>query len=96
MNIYIGNLPLEITGDDLSNTFSIFGEVVSVKIIKDEYNGKSKGFGFVEMPIRHEAETAIKTLHNTELKGKMIFVNQAKSNRPDHGKKRRKTRRRNF
>ena len=96
MNIYVGNLPFEVTGDDLRNTFSAYGEVVAAKIIIDGYSGKSKGFGFVEMPLRKEAEAAIKTLHNSELKGKRIFVNQAKPNPSGHGKKRRKIRRRMF
>ena len=78
MNIYIGNLSHEITEEDLQNSFSEFGEVVSVKIIKDRYSGRSKGFGFVEMPDRTEANAAIADLNNKELKGKSINVNTAK------------------
>ena len=81
MNIYVGRLPYEVTEEDLQEAFAAFGEVVSAKVIKDEYNGKSKGFGFVEMPDRIEANKAIKGLNNTELKGKAIMVNQANPQR---------------
>ncbi|MBN2419252.1 MAG: RNA-binding protein [Deltaproteobacteria bacterium] len=81
MNIYIGRLSFEVTEDDLREAFGSFGEVVSAKVIKDEYNGKSKGFGFVEMPARIEAEKAIRELNNSELKGKSIMVNQANPQR---------------
>ena len=78
MNIYVGNLSHEISEEDLQNAFSEFGKVVSVKIIKDQYSGRSKGFGFVEMPDRIEANTAIADLNNKELKGRHINVNIAK------------------
>lgn len=81
MNIYAGNLAFEVTEDDLNNAFSVFGEVVSAKVIKDQYSGQSKGFGFVEMPSRTEAEAAIKNLNGTELKGRTIKVNQANPRR---------------
>ena len=81
MNIYVGRLAFEVTEEDLQEAFRAFGEVVSVKVIKDEYNGKSKGFGFVEMPARIEANKAIKELNNTELKGRTIMVNQANPQR---------------
>ena len=81
MNIYVGRLPYEVTEEDLQEAFKAFGEVVSVKVIKDEYNGKSKGFGFVEMPDRYEANKAIKELDNSELKGRSIMVNQANPQR---------------
>ena len=68
MNIYVGNLSHEINEEDLRNAFSVFGEVVSTKIIKDRYDGRSKGFGFVEMPDRLEANKAIErpTLRRAE------------------------------
>ena len=78
MNIYIGNLSYEITDDEVRDIFSPHGEVSSVSIIKDKYSGQSKGFGFVEMPNQAEAEEAIKTLNESELKGRNIKVNQAK------------------
>ncbi len=78
MNIYVGNLPYNISEDDLKATFSEFGEVETVNIIKDKFSGQSKGFGFVEMPSNSEADKAIKALNDTDLKGRNIKVNQAK------------------
>jgi len=78
MNIYVGNLSYEITDDEVRDIFSPHGEVSSVSIIKDKYSGQSKGFGFVEMPNQAEAEEAIKTLNESDLKGRNIKVNQAK------------------
>ncbi len=59
MNIYAGNLPWGLTEEELRETFEAFGEVETVKIIKDKFTGRSRGFGFVEMPNREEAEAAI-------------------------------------
>ncbi len=81
MNIYVGNLSYEVTEEDLKDAFSGFGEVVSVKVITDQYSGKSKGFGFVEMPDKAEAEAAIKSLDNSELKGRKIKANEANPRR---------------
>lgn len=77
MNMYVGNLSFSVTEDDLKAVFSEFGEVVSVNIIKDKYSGKSKGFGFVEMPDNSEADKAIKSLNGSNLQGRDIKVNQA-------------------
>ncbi|MBN2062213.1 MAG: RNA-binding protein [Deltaproteobacteria bacterium] len=78
MNIYVGNLSFDVTEEDLQKIFSEFGQVVSVKIIMDQYNGRSKGFGFVEMPDRIEANKAIDELNSREIKGRSIKVNKAK------------------
>jgi RNA recognition motif-containing protein len=78
MNIYIGNLPYNVTEDELKDLFSEFGEVSSVSIIMDKFSGQSKGFGFIEMPNNSEADKAIKALNESELKGRNIKVNQAK------------------
>ncbi len=78
MNIYVGNLPYDVTEDELKALFSEFGEVSTVNIITDKFSGQSKGFGFVEMPNDSEAEEAIKALDGRELKGRNIKVNQAK------------------
>lgn len=78
MNIYVGNLPYGVTEDDLQNAFSEFGEVSSVKIITDRYSGQSKGFGFVEMPNDPEADEAINSLNESQMKGRNIKVNQAR------------------
>jgi RNA recognition motif-containing protein len=78
MNIYVGNLALNVTEDDLQQAFQAFGEVETVKIIKDRYSGESRGFAFVEMPAGAEAQSAINDLNGKELKGLQIKVNQAK------------------
>ena len=78
MNIYVGNLSYSVTEDDLKALFSEFGKVESVNIIKDKFSGRSKGFGFVEMPDNSEADKAIKALNGTNLKERDIKVNQAK------------------
>ncbi len=81
MNMYIGNLAYDVTEDDLRNAFSEFGEVSSVKIIIDKFSGRSKGFGFVEMPSNSEADQAIKALNGKMLSGRSIKVNQAEAKR---------------
>ena len=81
MNMYIGNLSHDVTEDDLRNAFSEFGEVSSVKIIIDKFSGRSKGFGFVEMPSNSEADQAIKALNGKMLSGRSIKVNQAEAKR---------------
>ena len=78
MNIYVGNLSYEVTEEDLQNTFEGFGQVESVKIIKDNYSGRSKGFGFVEMSSNSEAQSAIDGLNDKELKGRALKVNTAR------------------
>jgi RNA recognition motif-containing protein len=79
MNIYIANVSHETNEEDLHQAFEAFGRVESVKIIKDTYSGEW-GFGFVEMPVRAEAESAINGLNGTLLKGEMLQVSEA---RPD-------------
>jgi len=86
MNIYVGNLPDSFSEEMLKTMFSEFGEVESAKLITDRYSGKSKGFGFVEMPSNSEADKAIKALNRKFIDGQDIKVNQAD---PD-GKKGRK------
>ena len=78
MNIYVGNLSFEITEEDLRLAFESFGQVESVTIIKDKYSGESKGFGFVEMPAKAEAQSAINGLNGKELKGRSLNVNEAR------------------
>ena len=78
MNIYIGNLPYTITEDALKQAFEEFGEVSSVKIIIDRITGKSKGFGFVDMPNDAEAEQAIAGINGKEFDGRTVIVNQAR------------------
>ena len=78
MNIYVGNLAYEVTEEDLKQLFDAFGQVESVKVIKDNFSGRSKGFGFVEMPETADAESAIEGLDGKELKGRTLKVNKAK------------------
>ena len=78
MNIYVGNLLREVTEDDLRKAFEAFGQVTSVTIIKDKFSGESRGFGFVEMPAKAEAQSAISGLNGKELKGRILSVNEAR------------------
>ena len=78
MNIYIANLSYSTTDADLKELFQEYGEVESSKVITDRLSGKSRGFGFVEMPNEAEALKAIKELDNTEHDEKIISVNVAK------------------
>jgi cold-inducible RNA-binding protein len=78
MNIYVSELSFNVTEEDLKNAFSAFGQVESAKIIKDTYDGRSKGFGFVEMPGRDEAQSAIEGLNGKELRGRTFKVNEAR------------------
>ncbi|MCF6239913.1 MAG: RNA-binding protein [Bacteroidales bacterium] len=79
MNIYVGNLHYGLSEDDLKNVFSEYGDVESVKIITDKFSGRSKGFGFVDMPNDEEAQRAIDELNDTDLKGRNMKVNQARA-----------------
>ena len=79
MNIYVGSLSYEVTEEELKQAFEAFGEVESVKIIRDMNSGRSKGFGFVEMSGKSKALSAIDGLNGTELKGRSIKVNKAKA-----------------
>jgi RNA recognition motif-containing protein len=85
MNIYTGNLSYEVTEEDLKQAFETFGEVESVKIIKDKYTNRSKGFGFVEMPDNTDAQSAINDLNDTELKGRALKVNKARPRSESRG-----------
>ncbi|MFC1532171.1 RNA recognition motif domain-containing protein [Thermodesulfobacteriota bacterium] len=78
MNIYAGNLSYEVTEEDLKQAFEAFGDVESVKIIKDKYTDRSKGFGFVEMPDNGDAQSAIDGLNDKELNGRKLLVNKAR------------------
>ena len=77
-NIYVGNLSFEATEDDLRHAFEAHGEVSSVAIIKDKTTGRSRGFGFVEMPDSGQAQAAIQALNLFEVRGRGITVNEAR------------------
>jgi RNA recognition motif-containing protein len=87
MNIYVGNLSYETTEDDLKKEFETFGKVESVKIIMDNYTGKSKGFGFVEMPNNSEAQDALNGLKGKELKGRALNINEARPKTEGQGRR---------
>ena len=78
MNIYVGNLPWAIDDEQLRELFAEFGDVSTANVIMDKFSGRSKGFGFVEMPDDSHAEAAIKALNDKEVKGRNLRVNQAK------------------
>lgn len=84
-NLYVGNLATEVTEEDLRHNFSQSGTVVSANIIKDNYTGMSKGFGFVEMETEQGAAEAIKRLNGGELCGKVISVSEARPKRDTRG-----------
>jgi nucleolin len=77
--LFVGSLPWSIDDEELREAFEEHGNVVSAKIVKDRETGRSRGFGFVEMESSSEASTAIKALNDSQLKGRNIVVNEAKS-----------------
>ena len=78
MNIYVGNLNWNMTSEDMQNLFAPYGEVTSAKIVTDKFNNdRSKGFGFVEMADDEAARTAIAAIHDTEVLGRKIVVNES-------------------
>ena len=85
MNIYVGNLSFDASEDDVRNAFTQHGEVSSVKIISDQYTGKTRGFGFVEMPNQDEAQAAIAGLNGTDLQGRALNVNEARPRNDNRG-----------
>jgi RNA recognition motif-containing protein len=89
MNIYIGNLAQNVQEEDLNTLFSQHGKVDSVKIIRDMYTKISKGFGFIEMLVKDEAQKALDVLNSFELKGKRLVVNEARPKKPRESYERR-------
>jgi RNA recognition motif-containing protein len=85
MNIYVGNLSFDASEENLRQAFEPFGQVSSITLIKDKYSGQSRGFGFVEMPDRAQAQTAIENLNGKEFLGRQLSVNEARP-RNDQGK----------
>ena len=78
MNLYVGNLSYEVSEDDLRNAFAEHGDVSSAKIISDRMTGRSKGFGFVEMPNDNDARSALEALNDVDLKGRNLKVSEAR------------------
>ncbi|HNW16259.1 MAG TPA: RNA-binding protein [bacterium] len=78
MNIYVGNLAYNLSEDELKAAFEAFGKVESARFVTDRDTGRSKGFGFVEMPNKDEATKAINALNGTELQGRTLTANEAR------------------
>ncbi|MDA3813834.1 MAG: RNA-binding protein [Candidatus Cloacimonetes bacterium] len=89
MKIYVGNLSYKMTDEEMEKLFAAFGAVTESKVIMDRESGRSKGFGFIEMPNQEEGEEAIKQLDGKEIDGRNIKVNVAK---PKENKPRRRER----
>ena len=87
MNIYVGNLHYEINEEFLKSVFEEYGVVESAKIIIDKYSGKSKGFGFIEMPDENEGLKAVEALNGKDVKGRNLKVNQAREKSESNFKK---------
>lgn len=87
MNIFVGNLSRDVTEEDLREAFSAFGQISKVTILKDKFSGEPRGFGFVEMPAKAEAQAAINGMNQKDLKGRALNVNEArpKTERPGGG-----------
>ena len=88
MNIYVGNLSWTMTDDDLMNLFTQYGAVTSAKILKDKMNGRSKGFGFVEMEDAEASKAAIAALNEQEVQGRKLIVNESQPRQEGDFKKR--------
>ncbi|MGZ5423629.1 MAG: RNA recognition motif domain-containing protein [Candidatus Aminicenantales bacterium] len=78
MNIYVGNLSTTVNENDLREAFQAFGEVSRAAVIKDKFSGESRGFGFIEMPKKEEADKAISMMNGKDMKGRTAKVNEAK------------------
>ena len=81
MKIYVGNMPYSVTSEDLAKLFEEYGRVQDSQVITDRETGRSKGFGFIDMPDNAEADEAIKALNATQLQGRQLTVNQARPRR---------------
>jgi RNA recognition motif-containing protein len=84
MNIYVGNLSHQAVEDDLRQAFEAFGQVSKVTIIKDKFTGEPRGFGFVEMPNKEEADAALKGLEGKPIKDRSVKISEARP-RQDRG-----------
>ena len=84
MKIFVGNLPYRSTDTELNDAFSAHGEVMSAQVVTDRYTGRSRGFGFVEMPNDSEAEAAIAALNGKDMDGRALVVNQSRPREYDN------------
>jgi RNA recognition motif-containing protein len=78
INLFVGNLPYNMTSDELAQTFAQAGTVVSAKVISDKYSGRSRGFGFVEMSSDEESKKAIEMFNGKDVNGRPLVVNEAR------------------
>lgn len=78
MNIYVGNLPKTTTEEAVRKVFEEYGEVTEVKLIKDQYSEELRGFGFITMPSKSDAQKAIQEVNSTEFEGQTLIVNEAR------------------
>jgi RNA recognition motif-containing protein len=88
MRIYVGNLAWSTTEDDLTELFEAYGEIARAQIMTDRETGRSRGFGFVEMPDTAEANAAIAGLHGTSHGGRLLTVNEARPREEREGPRR--------
>jgi RNA recognition motif-containing protein len=79
VELYVGNLSYDVDDKELGKAFQEFGKVASARIITNRFNGKSKGYGFVEMAVRDQAMDAIRSMNGKEIKGRRLVVNEAKT-----------------
>ncbi|MBM3300542.1 MAG: RNA-binding protein [Deltaproteobacteria bacterium] len=88
INIYVGNLSFDTVEDELRDLFTSYGAVESVKIISDQFTGRSRGFGFIQMADREAGMKAIQELDSTDLGGRRLKVNEAKPKRQQRDRER--------
>ncbi len=79
IELYVGNLSYDISEADLKKTFGAYGDVLSVRIIKNKFNDRSKGYGFIEMAVQSGADKAVKAMHGKDIMGRKLVVNEARS-----------------
>jgi RNA recognition motif-containing protein len=89
MNLYVGNLSLQVMEEDLNRLFSPFGTVRTITIMRDRYSGESRGFGFVEMATRSEGLAAMSGLATTQLYGQHFTINEARPRSDQRGRSQR-------
>ncbi len=92
VNIYVGNLSFDTSEDELKDLFAAYGAVESVKIISDQFTGRSRGFAFIEMTTREEGMKAIQELDSKDLGGRPLKVNEAKPKRQSNDRRGRDSR----
>lgn len=85
MKIFIANVPHKLEEPELKQMLTQFGQVASVKLITDRESGKKKGFGFIEMPVREQAQSAIAALHDKEVYGRKLALSEAVEKEPQRG-----------